>query len=93
MVLESPRKELLAQRLSEFAAFCTDMGTEMSMVEFQLAGLETVIPPWAYSSFVADTELDDAPPPQDRWMPNALSIPGFLHIVHTIVAEINMGLE
>eukprot|EP00969_Alexandrium_andersonii_P015627 683605-Alexandrium_andersonii.AAC.1 len=40
MVPESPRGELPAQRLSEFAVFCADMGAEMSMVDIQPARLE-----------------------------------------------------
>ena len=72
---------------------CTDMGTEMQMVDFQGVRLQEILPDW-----MCDRELqsEDACPDtdtQDTFLfENALLCPGLLHICHNMTLEIDRSL-
>ncbi|CAE7825398.1 SHE10 [Symbiodinium sp. CCMP2456] len=96
---ESQSISALRQLLSRVRSMTTDMGTEMSIPDYEAAGLESVLP-----AFMLEPELlseedpllhasADAAASSGHLLPEALLVPGILHVVNNMTKEIDGTLS
>ena len=86
----------LKELLSTFVSFTTDMGTEMDTASFMLDDLRKLLPDWLAEPLLQG-DVDDGGEQDDagdfgalvRFMPNALIIPGALHICSNLCKDVS----
>ena len=93
----------LQEVLACIRGFCTDSGTEMALADASGVTLEQILPSWMLDTLTlqADAEPDDLDCNREAMgarsdspyvFPNALVCPGALHVVHSMVQDVDASL-
>ena len=102
LVLTGNVEGVVAMCLS-FAAFTTDMGTEIGLSAFRAFSIKALLPSWslpAAEEFDEDVAVGAGPRPMpctgdlptDRFLENSIPIPGILHIIGNLLEEVDKSL-
>eukprot|EP00971_Amphidinium_carterae_P105767 2094598-Amphidinium_carterae.1 len=100
LALESGSRAALQRTLQTFRSFTTDMGVELKMASFAVK-LADLLPPWwcpevvpSNAAYNIDGETCDSDMQHEvhELLPNAVSVPGLLHVFHNLEADVDAAL-
>ena len=98
--LECPDINALGTYLGSFRSWTTDMGIEMSLAMFKCQNWKSLLPCWMRDAGLASDvheDADDQAAPANtlpvELMPQALIIPGPLHALHNLAADLHSRLS
>ena len=87
----------LMQMLDSVVSVTTDLGTEAGIAAYKAEDVQRLLPSWMLAEPLRDAE--EAEPEVQPWrcrpnlLPRAIPVPGALHLMHNMNAELHNALE